>query len=137
MTVKELSQLYYLNKQIARDQRELEQLEAQVGARSPKMDDMPHAKGGQASEVERLAVEMTALRDLLRARINRRVIERKRLQDFIDQVDPVKTSHIFELRFVDCMSWAQVADAVGGGNTAESCKKACYRYLDEYNKKQV
>lgn len=131
MTVQELSQLYYLNKNIARDEKELERLEAQKGTRSPALSDMPHAHNNE-SEVERLATEIVDLQKLIRTRVARRISERHRLETYINAIEDEEIAYIFELRFVDCMSWAKVADALGGGNTSDSVKKMCYRYLDKH-----
>ena len=37
---------------------------------------------------------------------------------------------VFRLRFLHCMTWPQVAGAIGGRNTANSVKLICHRYLN-------
>lgn len=40
-----------------------------------------------------------------------------------------RTKLIFKLRFLCGFPWADVADVIGGRNTEEAVKSACYRYL--------
>ena len=47
------------------------------------------------------------------------------------------TRLIFTYRFVDCLSWQKVAEAVGGGNTEGSVKMICYRYLDSDAEREI
>ncbi|MGN0363681.1 MAG: hypothetical protein ACI4ET_12660 [Bilifractor sp.] len=132
MTIKELSQLYYLDQAIERDKKELEKLENQISTRSPVISDMPHGSRRTTSEVERLAVEITDLQAIISARAIQRIHERARLERYIGSIEDTLTQQIFSLRFVDCLDWVQVAEALGGHNTAEGVKKRCYRYLDSH-----
>ena len=58
MTIKELSQLYYLNREIEDCQKRLKELELQRGVGAVVIDDMPHSKGPAKSRVEQLAAEI-------------------------------------------------------------------------------
>lgn len=51
------------------------------------------------------------------------------LRGYIARIDDALTRRIFELRYIDGLSWAQVAKSVGGGNTAEAVRKRHNRYL--------
>ena len=48
---------------------------------------------------------------------------------WIDTVEDTPAHTIFRLRFIHCMTWSQVAKAIGGRNTANSVKIYCHRYL--------
>lgn len=48
---------------------------------------------------------------------------------WIDTVEDTPAHMIFRLRFIHCMTWPQVAKAIGGRNTATSVKLICHRYL--------
>lgn len=48
---------------------------------------------------------------------------------WIDTIKDIPTRTIFRLRFIHCMTWPQVAKAIGGRNTATSVKLICHRYL--------
>ena len=51
------------------------------------------------------------------------------LRGYIAKIDDALTRRIFELRYIDGCSWAQVARRIGGGNTAESVRKRHNRYI--------
>lgn len=129
MTLKELSQLYWLNREIEADQRRLEDL--QVAAYAPPPPDlsgMPRANGN-SRRVESMAVEITTLQGIIRAKRDQCIYERVRLEQYITDIPDSLTRQIFTLRFVNGLDWAQVAYSIGGGNTPDSVKKTCYRYL--------
>lgn len=129
MTVKELSQLYYLTLEIGRIEKTLKELENGIGPGTQVITGMPHSANRAASATERLAVKLADLRALIAERQARCVLERDRLEQYIQEIPDSLTRAVFELRFAECLSWPQVADSLGGGNTAEGVKKRCYRYL--------
>lgn len=131
MTLKELSQLYYLNREIEMDQRRLEELRAKsTSPGSPRFDGMPHSKSN-VSKVERYAEEIADLGAIIAAKQQQCIHERNRLERYINDIDDSRLRMIFKLRFVNGLQWPQVAAHIGGNNTAKSVSKACYRYLDE------
>lgn len=131
MTVKELSQLFYLVREIDADRRRLEELEQAAGApSSSNLSGMPHGSRSNESKVERLAAEIVDLRAIIMARQIQCIHERARLERWINEIPDSLTREIFRRRFVEGLQWPQVAEAIGEGNTADRVKKICYRYLD-------
>ena len=131
MTLKELSQLYWLNREIEADQRRLDELERMIGSpSSPQLTGMPHAPNNNESKVERLVAEIVDLRAIIAARQIQCIHERARLERWISEIPDSLTRQIFHLRFSECLSWAAVAQRIGGGNAEASVKKRCYRYLN-------
>ena len=51
------------------------------------------------------------------------------LRSYIAKIDDALTRRIFELRYIDGLSWAQVAKRVGGGNSVEGVRQRHNRYL--------
>lgn len=49
--------------------------------------------------------------------------------DFIESIDDSHMRMIITYRIIENYSWGQVADAMGGGNTEDSVKKAFYRFM--------
>lgn len=138
MTLKELSQLYYLNREIAADQKRLDELNGMIGAPStPPLSDMPRAPHGVESKVERLAAEIVDLQAIIAARQIQCIHERARLERWISDIPDSLTREVFKCRFAECMSWLQVALRVGGNNTEGSVKMICYRYLREEEEKSL
>ena len=130
MTLKELSQLYYLNREIGSDQARLDELEEL--AKDPpgaRLTGMPRASGDGDSRVERMAAEIVDLQAIIATKQIQCIHERARLERWIRDIPDSQTRQIFTHRFINGYSWAQVARAVGGGNTADTVKKRCYRYL--------
>lgn len=129
MTIKELSQLYYLNREIELCQRQLAELEQQRGVSALNMDGMPHAKGMKKSQVEQLAAEIVDLKAIIHAKQIECLHERNRLERYIAGIPDSDTRVIFELRFANCLPWEQVAASIGEGNTAERVRQVCSRYI--------
>lgn len=108
MTVWQLSQLYFLRREIAGDERRLANL---------------RYEGGSAESERELRAAIERKRD-------RCVRERLRLEEWISGVEDSLVRQILTHRFVDGCTWLQVAMRIGGGNTEDSVKKICYRYID-------
>ena len=129
MTVNELSQLYYLREEITRDEKKLKALQLRRGYASPNYDDMPHGSGPKGSKDADLTAEIVDLEEIIKAKLIVMQRERNRLERFIVSIPDSRTRRIFSNRFVELMSWAEVAYDIGKGATADSVKKTCYRYL--------
>lgn len=134
MTLKELSQLYYLNREIERDQERLEKLRASVSAPgAPNYDGMPKSPSFE-NRLERYIAEIVDLEAIIQAKITQCLHERNRLERYIAEIPDSLTRQIFQLRFINGLTWTQIAFNVGGGNTEEGVRKRVYRYLEQENK---
>ncbi len=131
MTVREMSQLYYLNREIEQLQRQLEELECLAEGTTQAITGMPHGSG-TSDKVGDYAVRIADLRSTIDNRKARCWDELRRLSAYIDGVEDSLTRQILALRYVNGLSWQQVANGVGGGNTEDSVKKICYRYLSTH-----
>lgn len=133
MTVKELSQLYWLNREIEMDMERLRQLEAAASApKAQKIDGMPRSPG-YGDTLARMVAEIVDLKAIIAAKQQQCIHERSRLERYIAGIPDSLTRQIFTLRFINGLTWYQVAMHIGG-NTEDSVKKVCYRYLDKENK---
>jgi hypothetical protein len=136
MTLKELSQLYYLNREIERDQRRLEELKLQSRSISAtEITGMPRGCAIAGSSIDRYIADIVDLEAIISAKITQCLHERNRLERYIADIPDSLTRMIFTLRFINGLTWLQVALHVGG-NTEDSVKKVCYRYLDSENEKE-
>lgn len=134
MTLKELSQLYYLNREIERDQERLEKLRASASApRAPNYDGMPKSPSFE-NRLERYIAEIVDLEAIIQAKITQCLHERARLERYIAEIPDSLTRQIFQLRFINGLTWVQIAFSVGGGNTEEGVRKRVYRHLEQENK---
>ena len=134
MTLKELSQLYYLNREIERDQERLEKLRASASAPgAPNYDGMPKSPSFE-NRLERYIAEIVDLEAIIQAKITQCLHERARLERYIAEIPDSLTRQIFQLRFINGLTWVQIAFSVGSGNTEEGVRKRVYRYLEQENK---
>lgn len=53
------------------------------------------------------------------------------VEEYINSIDDSRIRRIFRCRYVDNMSWVQVAIQMGGKHTADSCRMAHDRYIEE------
>lgn len=129
MTVKELSQLYWLNREIEADTQRLKELEAMASSpHSPKLDGMPHAPGYRDA-LARCVAEIVDLKAIIAAKQLQCIHERNRLERYISDIPDSLTRQIFALRFINGLTWFQTAMHIGGGNTEDSVRQRVYRYL--------
>ena len=89
---------------------------------------MPHAPGVK-DKIGDLGVEIADLETEIEA-IEIRVKKSELfVAAYIDKIPDIQTRMVFRLRFCRGYQWKEVARMLGGGNTEDSVKKACYRYL--------
>ena len=131
MTLKELSQLYYLNREIEMDQRRLRELELKALPGAQVITGMPHGSS-VADIVGRYAAEIADLRGIIEAKHQQCLYERSRLERYIAGIDDSLLRQIFTYRFVNGLPWLQVAACIGGNNTADSVRVACNRYIEKH-----
>lgn len=59
------------------------------------------------------------------------IAEYNRLNRYIATVDDSLMREILTLRFVEGLSWEDVAYNIGGKNTPDSVRKACNRFIQK------
>lgn len=128
MTKKELSQLRHLNREIERDQRRLEELMAFAQGKAVTITGMPRG-GGISDTVGQCAAEIADLKRSIEIKIQRSWRQLVKLQAFINGVEDCQLQEILTLRYINGLSWNQVAFSIGGGNTADSVRKMHERFL--------
>lgn len=128
MTLKELNQLYYLERLIERDSDTVDRLESALLGGSSALTHMPHAPG-VSDRVGDTVSKIIDLKKQLEIRIASYNLIKARIASFIDSIEDTHIKLIFLLRFVDGCTWNEVAYAISGNNTENSVKKICYRYL--------
>lgn len=129
MTLKELSQLYYLNREIEMDKKRLQELEVKAVSCTASLSGMPLGSG-VSDRVGRYAAEIVDLRGIIEAKLQQCIYERNRLERYIQSIDDSLVRQVFAYRFVNGLPWKQVAACIGGNNTEDSCRKLVSRYID-------
>lgn len=128
VTLQELSRYSKLKERKARDEQILESLKAAAVPGAQIITGMPHGTGVQ-DKVGDLAAEIVDMQneiDDLKIQIAK---EEQHAVAYIEAVEDEQMRTIMRLRFLRCLEWRDAAHIIGGGNTEEGVKTACYRYL--------
>lgn len=128
MTLIELNRYFELVSNLSSTKELLDNLRAAAYPASPALTGMPHASGVK-DKVGDLAVEIADLetrRDYIEKEIARQKVK---VEKFVLTIDDYYLRTIFRLRFERGLAWKEVASIVGGRNSEEGVKSACYRYL--------
>lgn len=128
MTLQRLNEHFELRIRLAKAQEMLESLRAAAGPGAAVLTGMPHAPGVK-DKVGDLAAEiadMDARIEYLEAEIKQ---DEREILEYIRAIDDDQLRLIFRLRFIRCLTWGEVASVIGGRNTEDAVKSACYRYL--------
>ena len=134
MTMCELAQHYELKKRLEDEEKMLTLLE---GAACPgPMLDRPPCAPGLGAEVGDLAAEIADIGDHIRSLHSKVERDEERVAAFISTIEDPYIRAIFKLRFIRCLLWKDVADAIGGGITSDGVRMACYRYLDKRSQQE-
>ena len=129
MTLQELSKYYKLHERLERNREMLASLYAAAGLGAQEITGMPHASG-VSDQVSNLVIEIEDLKERISHLESECAREKRILERYIDTIEDDQTRMVFRLRFLHCMTWPQVAEAIGGRNTANSVKLICHRYLN-------
>lgn len=130
MTLRELSIYYKLHERLERNRQMLSSLYKTAGLGAQEITGMPHAPG-VSDQVSSLLIEIEDLKERISHLESECAQEKKILERYIATIEDDQTRMVFRLRFVHCMTWPQVAKAIGGRNTANSVKLVCYRHLEK------
>ena len=112
MTKKELSQLYYLKKEIEQLRRQIAELEAAATNCSTKITGLPSGKG-ISDKIGNYAAQIADLKALLDLNLKKCFYELNRLGRFIQSVEDSQMRIILTLRYVQGFSWQKIAYAIG------------------------
>ena len=112
MTKKELSQLYYLKKEIKEQQRRLAELEAVAINCSTKITGLPTGTG-ISDKIGNYAAQIADLKALLDLNLKKCFYELNRIDRFIQSVEDSQIRIILTLRYIRGLSWQKIAYAIG------------------------
>lgn len=125
MTRKELSQIYYINKEIEMWERELENV---TSLQSPKLDGLPRGSETGDSTASK-ALQAAQISETINGLLTKLQMKRKEIYDYIATVDDSLVRQIIMYRCVSLCTWEEVAIYVGGGNSADSVRKLFVRFV--------
>lgn len=132
MTKERLAQLSWLKLEIEELNGRIRRIEHALSGRTARIDGMTWI-GGQKDLVGDLVPQLGDLKNQLARSRETAMAEYGLLQAFIAQIDDSQIRLIFTLRYMDGLSWHQVAWRLGG-NTADSVRMIHNRYLARLEK---
>lgn len=129
MTRKDLSQLYYLKREIRSDEQRLQDLKDAATKITQSMTGMPSS--GKKSDKTAIAAEIADLEEIIRSKNRMCVAHYNQIMRFVAKIDDSLMRQIVVHRNVDLMKWRDIAQKIGGGNTEDSVRKAYERYMEK------
>ena len=112
MTKKDLSQLYHLNREIEEQQRRLNELEALATSCTSQITGLPKALG-LSDKLAKYVVEIADLKALLDLNLKKCFYELNKLNRYIASVEDSQMRMILAFRYVNGLTWQQVAYSIG------------------------
>ena len=129
MTKDELSQIYWLNKEIIMWQQELDRLESQSKTKGAEFADVPQHGGRTGSKVESQAVRPEIIREEILGLKQKAEQELSKLRQYINGIDDSLVRQIIEYKYAQRLTWEETAARIGGVNSGESLRKTLQRFL--------
>lgn len=130
MTRKELSEIYYLDKELKRCERMLSNLIESSQIKAQTIDGMPiqHCNG-TSDKVSETAIKVIAHADMVIEYKNKIKDKKMEIDKWIMSLDDFYLKQIVYYRCIELMDWEKVADMLGGGNTAAGCRMYFNRHI--------
>lgn len=133
MTKEQLCQFSWLKLEIEDLTYRIRKIENILHGGASRFDSMPWL-GEKKDTLGNFLPQLVDLQDSLQSRRAQALLEIKRLEQFIQSIDDSQLRQIFTLRYIDNLSWHQVAWRLGG-NTADSARMSHNRFLQKLNEK--
>jgi hypothetical protein len=112
MTKKELSQLYWLNKEIEMQQKRIAELENLATSCTATITGMPRSPL-VTDRLSNYIAEIVDLRNLLELNLKKCFYELNRLNRYINTIEDSQIRQIMTLRYINGLTWQQIAFRIG------------------------
>lgn len=129
MTSKQLDQVFNLT----REKRELEKMLLEIpDITAVRYDSIGVSNSGISSPVQKIAEQREKIRELISMKLAEISVAEREILEYIFSINDSQIRRIMRLRHIELKSWLQVANAIGGNNTADSVRMMHDRYLKEH-----
>ena len=129
MTSKQLDQVFNLT----REKRELEKMLLEIpDITAVRYDSIGASNSGISSPVQKIAEQREKIRELISMKLAEISVAEREILDYIFSINDSQIRRIMRLRHIELKSWLQVANAIGGNNTADSVRMMHDRYLKDH-----
>ena len=129
MTSKQLDQVFNLT----REKRELEKMLLEIpDITAVRYDSIGVSNSSISSPVQKIAEQREKIRELISMKLAEISVAEREILEYIFSINDSQIRRIMRLRHIELKSWLQVANAIGGNNTADSVRMMHDRYLKEH-----
>lgn len=130
MTRKQLSQIFYLEKEQKMWEEKLREIEAESLIKGQVLSGMPFANTNETSDkVMEYAIRKQAIIGIIDDIKIKIAKQKEEIYSYIVLIEDSLLRQIVTYRCVSCMTWEQVAMQIGGGNTSDSVRKTYERSI--------
>lgn len=127
MTEKQLNQIFYLSKEKKMWEDKLKSL---TDVKAVGYENSGGGKGlGISSPVVQITEQREKIREIISAKLAEISFVEREIYEYINTIDDSLIRQIMIYRHIELKNWVQVANAIGGDNTADSVRKAHQRFL--------
>ena len=128
MTSKQLDQVFNLT----REKKELEKMLLEIpDITAVRYDSIGVSNSGISSPVQKIAEQREKIRELISMKLAEISVAEREILEYIFSINDSHIRRIMRLRHIELKSWVQVANAIGGNNTADSVRKMHDRFLQD------
>ena len=128
MTSKQLDQVFNLT----REKRELEKMLLEIpDITAVRYDSIGVSNSDISSPVQKIAEQREKIRELISMKLAEISVAEREILEYIFSINDSQIRRIMRLRHIELKSWVQVANAIGGNNTADSVRKMHDRFLQD------
>ena len=128
MTSKQLDQVFNLT----REKRELEKMLLEIpDITAVRYDSIGVSNSGISSPVQKIAEQREKIRELISMKLAEISVAEREILEYIFSINDSQIRRIMRLRHIELKSWLQVANIIGGNNTADSVRKMHDRFLQD------
>ena len=128
MTSKQLDQVFNLT----REKKELEKMLLEIpDITAVRYDSIGVSNSGISSPVQKIAEQREKIRELISMKLAEISVAEREILEYIFSINDSQIRRIMRLRHIELKSWLQVANAIGGNNTADSVRKMHDRFLQD------
>lgn len=106
-------------------------MEAAATKITSSMSGMPGS--GKRSDKTAIAAEIADLQIIIDSKRKMCVSHYNRIMRYVAEIDDSLMRQIITYRHVDMMTWRNIAQKIGGGNSEDSLRMAYKRYLEREN----
>lgn len=137
MNKEQLSQLRYLKREIEMLKKQIEDIDLTmttdtVKGSSPYFPYVEHSIKIRGIDYKGYNEKIERLQRKLNRRVEELIDLVEDMNDYINNIDDSLIRQILTLRYINGLEWKQVAESIGGNNTADSVRMMHNRFLSSF-----